>query len=262
MKIYALLNWYDERPDWLAATVASASKLCDGIVAVDGAYFLYPDSLRFPTSGAAQATAIMETALSLDMSCTIHVPTEPWAGNEVGKLQYLFDLGVPEPMEDWFFRIDGDELLTDVPFDARDRIEKTDLHAVDLRMWVRTDGVTRHEMWPIRRLWRVVHDMRVGPAHHIMSGTVRGQDMHGHPWSQQLILADSADRARQTPGLDMPDLRMEHRNRQRNPDRLERKDRYYAQRDALGVEKEDSWPTSQQPTSANGQSSRTVPISS
>jgi len=232
MKIYALLNWYDERPDWLAATVASASKLCDGIIAVDGAYFLFPDSLRYPTSGAAQPTAIMETALSLDMSCTIHVPDGPWVGNEVGKLQYLFDLGVPEPMEDWFFRIDGDELLTDVPYDARDRIEKTERHAVDLRMWVRTDGVTRHEMWPIRRLWRCVDQMTVGPAHHIMHGLVGGE---------RIVLADSENRQCQTLGLDMPDLRMEHRNRQRNPERLERKDQYYRRRDELGVEKEGAW---------------------
>ena len=254
MKIYALLNWYDERPDWLAATVASASKLCDGIVAVDGAYFLYPDSLRHPTSGAAQATAIMETALSLDMSCTIHVPDGPWLGNEVGKLQALFDLGIPEPMEDWFLRIDGDELLTDVPGDARKRIEETDLHAVDLRMWVRTDGLTQHEMWPIRRLWRVVPEMRVGPAHHIMTGTVYGQNGP----APRIVLADSENRARQTPGLDMPDLLIEHRSRQRNPVRLERKERYYRQRDELGVEKEDPWPTSQQPTSENGQSSLTA----
>jgi hypothetical protein len=249
MKIYALLNWYDERPDWLAASVASASKLCDGIVAVDGAYFLYPGSLRHPTSGAAQATAIMETALSLDMSCTIHVPDGPWLGNEVDKLQHLFDLGVPEPMEDWFFRIDGDELLTDVPYDARNRIAETDLHAVDLRMWVRTDGVTQHEMWPIRRLWRVVPEMKVGPAHHIMSGIVDGE---------RIYMADSENRARQTPGLDMPDLLMEHRNRQRNPVRLKNKERYYRQRDELGVEKEDAWPISQQPTSGNGQSSLTA----
>ena len=242
------MNWYDERPDWLAATVASASKLCDGIVAVDGAYFLYPDSLRHPTSGASQATAIMETALSLGMSCTIHVPDGPWAGNEVGKLQALFDLGIPEPMQDWFFRIDGDELLTDVPFDAHERIEKTDLHAVDLRMWVRTDGVTRHEMWPIRRLWRVVPDMRVGPAHHIMTGRVVNPD---DGLEEYIVLADSENRQRQTLGLDMPDLTMEHRSRHRNPERLERKERYYKQRDELGVEKEDTWPISSQPISAN-----------
>jgi len=184
----------------------------------------------------------METALSLGMNCTIHVPDGPWAGNEVGKLQHLFDLGVPEPMEDWFFRIDGDELLTDVPFDARQRIEETDLHAVDLRMWARTDGVTRHEMWPIRRLWRCVPEMRVGPAHHIMHGLIDGQ---------RTVLADSENRQRQTPGLDMPDLLMEHRNQQRNSERLERKERYYRQRDELGVEKEDVWPSLNGSTTAD-----------
>ena len=238
MKIYALLNWYDERPDWLAATVASVSKLCDGVIALDGAYFLYPDSLRYPTSGAVQATAIVETALALGMSCTIHVPDGPWVGNEVGKLQTLFHLGVTDPFEDWVLRIDGDELLSDVPFDTREKIAQTDLHAVDMRMWVRTDGVTRHEMWPIRRLWRVLPEMTVGPAHHILSGLLD---------EERVIVADSEDRVRQVPGLDMPDLRLEHRNRQRNPERLERKERYYRQRDDLGVEKEDAWLTSPQP---------------
>jgi hypothetical protein len=97
-------------------------------------------------------------------------------------------------------------------------------------MWVRTDGVTQHEMWPIRRLWRVVPEMKVGPAHHIMSGIVDGE---------YTILADSEDRKRQTLGLDMPDLLMEHRNRQRNPVRLENKERYYRQRDDLGVERDE-----------------------
>lgn len=159
-------------------------------------------------------------------------------GNEVGKLQALFDLGIPQPMRDWFFRIDGDELLSDVPFDARKRIEETDRHAVDLRMWTRNDGLTSNDMWPIRRLWRVVPEMRVGPAHHIMTGVVDGE---------RIVLADSEDRARQTPGLDMDDLRMEHRNAQRSQVRLANKDRYYQQRDEFGIEKEDGWLTSQQP---------------
>ena len=75
-----------------------------------------------------------------------------------------------------------------------------------------------------------------------MSGVVDGE---------RIILADSKDRQRQTPGLDMPDLLMEHRSRQRNPVRLENKERYYRQRDELGVENGDEWPTSQPLTSAN-----------
>src|SRR6266498_603798 len=64
VRIYGLLSWYDERQDWLAAAVTSAAKLCDGIIAVDGAYALFPDSLRHPTSGAEQAATILETALA------------------------------------------------------------------------------------------------------------------------------------------------------------------------------------------------------
>lgn len=230
MKIYALLSWYDERPDWLSAVVGSISKLCDGIVAVDGAYFLFPDSLRHPTSGAAQAGTILETALSLDMSCTIHVPDGPWLGNEVAKRQAMLDLGIGKPMEDWYLIIDADEVLSDVPFDARERIEKTDRHAVEIRMWERDDGGTVHHMWPIRRLYRVLPEMKFGPAHYNITGVVDGE---------RLYLSDSLDRPRvQTAALDMSDLRLEHRNRQRNRVRVERKEWYYRQRDELGIERE------------------------
>ena len=57
----------------------------------------------------------METALSLGMSCTIHVPQGPWLGNEVEKLNEILRIAPGIPMEDWYFRMDADELLTTVP---------------------------------------------------------------------------------------------------------------------------------------------------
>jgi len=230
MKIYGLLSWYDERQDWLAAAVTSAAKLCDGIVAVDGAYALFPDSLRHPTSGAEQAATILEVALAAGMTCTIHVPEGPWMGNEVEKLTWMMNLGIGEPFEDWYFKFDADEFLSDVPYDARQRIEAASENVVEARMWQRDEGTGQHPMWPIRRLYRVLPGIHHGPAHHMISATVDGEVQ----W-----LSDSENRARQAPALDMPDLRIEHRSQYRLQSRNERKDRYYQQRDEIGIERED-----------------------
>jgi hypothetical protein len=43
-KIWGLLSWYDESPSWLAEAVASFAPMLDGLIAVDGAYALYPDA--------------------------------------------------------------------------------------------------------------------------------------------------------------------------------------------------------------------------
>jgi hypothetical protein len=227
MRIWGLLSWYDERPDWLAASVSAASKLCDGIFAMDGAYALFPDALRHPTSGPEQASTILETALALGMSCQIYVPDGPWWGNEVEKLTTMMNLGVGEPFQDWYFKFDADEILSDVPEDVRERLEKADEHVVELRMWQRDEGTGQHPMWPIRRLYRVLPGIHHGPAHHMISAEVNGE----HLW-----LSDAENPWRLAPALDMQDLRIEHRSQQRLQSRVERKEWYYRQRDELGVE--------------------------
>src|SRR6266498_1360247 len=57
LKIIAILSWFDESPSWLSACVASLARAgCSHLVAVDGAYRLYPDGR--PHSGIAQQDAI------------------------------------------------------------------------------------------------------------------------------------------------------------------------------------------------------------
>ena len=227
MKIYALLNWYEEPPEWLAAVVASLSRLCDGIVAADGAYYLFPNALRQPVSGAVQATTIVETALSVGMSCTIHVPSAPWLGNEVEKLNAILRIAPGIPMEDWYFRMDADELLTTVPDDVREQLERTDRHAVDLRLWERLETFGQTQQSPIRRLYRVLPGMSFGPAHHIITGFVDGE---------QVVISDLERPRTQTPALDMPDLRMEHRGHMRPKARRDDKEWYYRKREEFGIE--------------------------
>lgn len=227
MKVYGLLNWYEEPPEWLAAVVASMSKICDGVVAVDGAYYLFPNALRHPVSGAVQATTIMETALSLNMSCTIHVPGEPWMGNEVEKLNEILRIAPGIPMEDWYFRLDADELLTTVPDNAREQLETTEKHVVDLRLWERIETFGQTGMSPIRRLYRVLPGMSFGPAHHIISGFVDGE---------RVYVSDLENPRHQIPALDMPDLMMEHRGHMRPKARRDDKEWYYRKREEFGIE--------------------------
>jgi hypothetical protein len=234
MRVFALLNWYDEPVGQLAATVSSLNGLCDGIIAVDGAYVMFPGGLRRPTSGAEQVDVIASTARALGMSSTIHQPTQPWQGNEVEKRGFIFRLAetVSTP-EDWYFLIDADEQVTQMPADTRQHLEKaTDYVAGEVWMWEQNQERTLPDgtvvSWlgqhPIRRLWRALRGIEVGPAHH--------QFRVGDLW-----LSDAGRSGVLAPALSLPDVRIEHRNVFRSDERLEKKVRYYADRDYLGIEK-------------------------
>jgi len=233
MKIEALLNFYDEPLAQLAATVASLRGLCDGVVAVDGAYVMFPGALRKPASGTEQVDVIVATARALGMGVTIHQRSEPWYGNEVEKRQFMFDVGETlTTEEDWYFLIDADEQVSQCPVDTRDRLERTTLAAGECLMWeeVRTrtlaDGTQIGHLGThaIRRFWRALRGIKVGPAHHqFRAGPIWLSDA-GRPY----LLADA---------LTLHDVRLEHRNVFRSDERLVRKARYYAQRDHLGIER-------------------------
>lgn len=236
MRLLALLSWYDEPPSQLAATVASLNGLCDGVIAVDGAYLMFPGSLRHPVSGTEQVDTIAATAKALGMSVTIHQPQVPWGGNEVEKRQFMFDLATMQTTEDdWLFLIDADEQVSQLPGDTREHLEKTDLDAAEVLMWehpedrVLSDGskvgyLGNHS---IRRMWRALRGITVGPAHHQFS-------LEDGRW-----LSDAGRPRILVPALTLHDVRIEHRNVFRSEDRLQRKARYYADRDHMGLERDD-----------------------
>lgn len=109
MKVAACLSWYDENPNWLAATVTSLADACDTVIAVDGAYFGFPGGLLRPASGPEQVEAITATSNAAGLEVLVHQPTEPWAG-QVEKRTYICRLA--ELVEaDWLVVIDADETL-------------------------------------------------------------------------------------------------------------------------------------------------------
>lgn len=220
MRIIGLLSWYEEPASWLAECVASVAKLCDHLIAVDGPYALFPGATRKPASGTEQAETILHTAAGAGIGCTVHAPGQPWWGNEVGKRDFMFRLGMTmaEPGVDWFLRIDADEALTQVPSDTRALLAATSQDVAEVTMWERDDITTCQ--FPIRVLFRALAGIGIQQAHYVVTAP-------GETGTRVLCGNDTKHHAE--PAEALWDVRIEHRTRQRSRLRRAAKDEYYAQ---------------------------------
>lgn len=205
MRVVGVLNWYEESPAWLAETVASASKLCNHIIAVDGPYASFPGALTKPYSGTEQAAAILHTAAGVGMGCTIHASRDVWWGGEVEKRDFMFRLGEQfTTPDDWYFRIDADEILTDVPTSARESLEGTDCDVAEVTIWEREYSGES----PFRCLFRAHRGLQIKGNHYtvVHGGTVLNT----------------------APALDLSRVRLEHRSHLRTAERQKLKRTYGA----------------------------------
>jgi hypothetical protein len=172
VRVFACLSWFDESPRWLAATVASCARFCDHVIAVDGAYLLYPGGRA--SSGGEQAETIHATATAYGMGCTVHTPATVWGGNEVAKRNAY--VGIADVLgtlyEDWLFVIDADEVVSDVSPLWRADLEAAEEDVAEVGYWS-TDEL-RNWVGPSRRLYRLLPQLRYGPTHF----TVRGWSQH------------------------------------------------------------------------------------
>lgn len=152
MKVAACLSWYDENPNWLAATTTSIADACDAVIAVDGAYFGFPGGLTRPASGPEQAEAVTATANAAGLEVIVHQPTEPWPG-QVEKRTYMCRLA--ELIEaDWLLVIDADETL--VANDLRKDLVNANVDVMTVLV-TETEAVAGYPTrTPHRRLFRNV----------------------------------------------------------------------------------------------------------
>ena len=116
MRLVAIMSYFDEQPAFLSAAVSSmALAEVDHLVAIDGPYALYPDSMLRSRSNLEQTAAILGAAHGIGIGVTIHVPNRPWLGNEIEKRNALFDISraaLPDlTSEDWFVIVDSDEYI-------------------------------------------------------------------------------------------------------------------------------------------------------
>jgi hypothetical protein len=237
-RVIGLLSWYSESAVWLAATVASAAKVCDHLVAVDGAYLLYPDGRN--RSGSEQAAIITDVATAHGMGVTVHTPQTVWEGNEVEKRSFMFRLAeaVATPNKDWYLILDGDEVVLDVPSDFKQRLAATDLDAGEVTFWEHQDPHqdpklaeaarqfewSGHHRYPIRTLFRAIPGLRVETNHYTYV-TPDGRQLWGNQTEGEQVEA-----------LDCRDLLVEHRTFMRDLARRASAQRYYKTRDATGIE--------------------------
>lgn len=135
MRLHALINWYDEPANALAACIAALhTTQVDHVIAVDGAYLLYPNGKA--VSPPLQAATIRDTCEALNIASTIHIPRERWAGNEVAKRTLMFDLAwsLSDP-GDWWIVTDADTIIASAPPDLKQLLQDTphDVASVTLR---------------------------------------------------------------------------------------------------------------------------------
>jgi len=239
MRVVALISWWEEDPSWLAATVSSAAKLCDHVVAVDGAYALMPGGTA--RSEPTQAEVVLRTCDALGMGCTIVRPKHVWHGNEVEKRTFCFAecRNVVTPGEDWIIVLDGDDVLTEVPEDTRTKLELTDKDVAEVVLWDRetwvkdeTAAAARelelppHSTQTQRRIFRAADQIQVVGAHYCYQAR-HGDDVSWYWGTHNHGL---------TPALRLHNVRIEHRTKHRDRWRKNQAQDYYERRNALNIE--------------------------
>lgn len=231
MRLVALLNFYDERPDFLQAVVASLPLASvDALVALDGPYSLFPAGRRYDlleqretVTGTAQAAGLQ---LVLD-------GREGWK-SECEKRTHLFRLG-DNLRPDWFLVIDADEPILQAPTDLKDRLASTAADYGDclslehmapaLSAGVEGDDfpviLAQRYVKPRRCLIRAVPGITVGPVHSDYF-TPDGRNLWGDEYGTPLLVRDMV---------------IDHRNRLRDPVRLQAALDYRDARDEAGIER-------------------------
>lgn len=226
--LHGLVSFYDEPLDNIARCLVGLHRARVGhVVALDGAYALYPDGAA--ASASNQHAAWITGARKLNMACTLCVPATVWKDNEAQKRTALFAhaLAAATP-GDWFIVIDGDEFITEVPTDLEDRLAATELDVAEVQaidaVAVRLERQDMPPRFPVRKLFRA-QPITVGPAH-CMYRTADGRLLWGMTRDRQ-----------PEPTLDLIDMVLEHHPDRRPIGRLTSKMAYYRARDDARIER-------------------------
>lgn len=245
MRIVALLSWYDENPAWLGGLTAAFAGVADHIVAVDGAYSLYPSGR--PRSPQGQAEAIRDAAAAINIGCTIHEPQTTWVGNEVEKRNFMFHLAekITTP-DDWYLVIDGDEIVRRAG-DLKAEMEASPHHAADATLYGERGHIHpsdrafvtgKREEMQIPVMFRALRGLSVVRKHYCYEAP-DPEDAHNHDGSLKhpaerdvlKLWGDGPCEPRATFAV-----HIEHRQSERDLWRAKGATDYYDLRDRLGVE--------------------------
>lgn len=167
--IVGILSWYDEPAEMLAASVSGFARVCEEIVAVDGAYALYPQAR--PRSAPEQAEAVLAACEAAGVGCTLHRPRQVFYGNEVEKRNLTLRLAAAfDPS--WVVVFDGDFQVTG----CQEEVVLHDLATTSLHVGAYTirdeHGETR-----TRSVYRWTPDLRFERTHYDVRGTYDGETL-------------------------------------------------------------------------------------
>lgn len=236
-RVTGLLIFYDEPLELIAESVASHLPLIDHLVAVDGAYALYPEGL--PWSNPELMRMITTLCNGARVSLTTHVPFFVWWGNEVQKRNHAIRLAeVATDPEGWYLSFDADHVVVEASetwFEDLRTVKEDGWAAIDVGIRdaavipgyevPRTDGFS-----PITTLFRAVRGMKYGPAHWVMHAPEFEHTAY------PIIYFRAPTEFHPVPTYDGTHLmKFEHRQ-QRPTYRNDAKTRYVERREELGIE--------------------------
>ena len=231
MKLVGILCFYDEPAEWLAECAGSLS-FCDHLVAVDGAYALFPYGTA--ESPADQREAITRAASKVGLTYTLYVPEAVYAGNEVEKRNLSLDLAREfcDGPEDWFVVVDADEVVTYASDWLRWDLAETQCHSATYGLYDSLElpgaEVTGRFASPVRAVYRNLPGLRYEGRHCILAAELNGEKVYvwaAMPGYDELGAQDIRHV-----------LRVMHRQREREKGRLTRAKAYYQTRDLLNAE--------------------------
>jgi hypothetical protein len=237
-RLIGLLSFYDEKPSWLAACISSYAQAgLTHLVAIDGAYRLYPDGQARSTPDAHDT--IVETTGAIGLHLTLVLPTSTWQGNEIQKRTSLFRHAdaIAQPDRDWLLVIDADEIVTRALTGWLNELTNTTLDTADVLLWSRDQRDTPEQAQvdqdhnlnpvdtaPIRKLFRHTPGIHCHKNHYT------------YVTPDQRVLWRGG-RRNTDPSLDLTDhIHIEHRSIYRTLHRRAASADYYATRDQTGIE--------------------------
>jgi len=225
--LIALLAFYDEEPAFLDAYVAGIALAgARKLVAVDGAYALYPGGRA--VSPPDQRQALRDACARHDVALSLHTPLSTWDTGEVGKRSRLMRLAdLVSKRGDWHLVLDGDEHIATVPDDLAGWLasytgDVAEIHLVRQIHADRPSDEDHHSMH--RRLFRARVGLHV-QSNHSTYVTADGR-----------VLWCAGDPDLEEPCASLPDLIVTHMTRHRPEPRHHARGVYYTRRYELNVE--------------------------
>lgn len=223
MRIAALISFFDERPEELRECIRSLAGHVDHIVAIDGAYGLFPNGR--PYSDPTEHKAVLKTCQQIGVGCTLEIPPRVW-DTEMEKRTRLFELAATVTEDgDWWFVMDADQRLKQVPDDLREQLAGSAWPAATVT-FDEPHPNAEGSRFPVRCLFRHCPGLRV-ERNHYSYVTPDGFWLWGNP----------RHRGAKSAAHDLREqLIIEHRTHFRRKDRKDRATAYYKQRDDLAIE--------------------------